>query len=397
MNDFNWVMKQHWANWIQENLEKRLTALELAEKIDIENWTTKNLPYLKMRGTWDYVKYTDQVMSDITTGNDQIVINTTPMVNFALDDIDMEDNYINISKDVIQDGSYEIKKRIDWDFFYQVLNSKWKYDVNGFGLNTWTLTPVQLVTWENENITFTFGMAKAWLTNTWANADKLALGTDGFIRVFLTKLGLQTNWDISSDSYEKGFRWKFGWMSAYEVSTLTSSAPLALGTNPTANDTIQIQWVIFTFKSTISSQGDVLIWATLADTKTNLINAINGTWTPWTQYIELDSDDRATLDTVEAVSWTWIVNIISKNGAVMASSSLTASSDKFWIQAINCFIMEIWAIKIAIKNMLRIVNRQEAKKLVTNYFIYARYWLKVTKRSMEKMCRILIQSAPAES
>ena len=87
-NSLTDVVKLHYAEATQENLEKTLTAMDLAGMIDIPNGTTKNLPYVQMRATSNYTKYTNQTIQDVTTGNDTIVINTTPMVTFAMDVID---------------------------------------------------------------------------------------------------------------------------------------------------------------------------------------------------------------------------------------------------------------------------------------------------------------------
>ena len=156
-NDLQYVVKQHYANAVQERLEKNLVAMELAEMIDIPNGTTKNLPLIQMRSTGDYTKYTNQTIEDVKTSNDQIVIDTTPMVNFAIDDLDEDDNYINVKPEVIADASYQIKRRIDGDFFAQAMNAKWKFDANGFGVNAGTLSPITLVTGSSQNISATFG------------------------------------------------------------------------------------------------------------------------------------------------------------------------------------------------------------------------------------------------
>ena len=112
-NTFTSVVKQHWANAVQDNLEKTLVAMELAKMEDIPNGTTKNLPYVSFQATTDYTKYTDVTFKDIKTANDQLVINTTPMVPFNIDDIDVEDNYINMTPEIIRNASYKLKERID--------------------------------------------------------------------------------------------------------------------------------------------------------------------------------------------------------------------------------------------------------------------------------------------
>lgn len=253
-NDLQYAVKQHYAEATQETIEKTLTAMDLAGMIDIPNGTTKNLPLVKMRATGNYTKYTNQTISDVTTGNDQIVINTTPMVNFAIDDIDEAEDYIDVKSEVISDASYQIKRRIDGDFFAQVINAKWKYDANGFGLNTGTLSPITLTTGASQNISTVFGKAKAGLVQMGNNEGRLAMGVDPFITADLTTLGMETNVSGVADvSYTRGFQGKFGGMPVYGVSTLYSTTTLDLATNPTAGDYVVIQGVKFTFVASVGT------------------------------------------------------------------------------------------------------------------------------------------------
>lgn len=131
-NDLQYLVRQHYQEGTEDQLFKTLTAFDLAGMIEIPDGTTKNLPYIQMISTGDYTKYTNQTLKDVKTGNDAIVINTTPMVSFGLDDIDIDEDYIKSSSEVTSNASYQIKRRIDGDFFSQVSNAKWKYDANGF-------------------------------------------------------------------------------------------------------------------------------------------------------------------------------------------------------------------------------------------------------------------------
>jgi hypothetical protein len=397
-NDLSNVVKLHYAEATQENLEKSLTSMDLAGMIDIPNGTTKNLPYVKMRATGNYTKYTNQTIQDVATGNDQIVINTTPMVTFAMDVIDEGDDYIDVKPEVIEDASYQIKKRIDGDFFAQVSNAKWKYDANGFGRNTGTLSPITLVTGASQNISTTFGKAKAGLTNNGANGSALALCVDDFISADLTTLGMETSVaGVADVSYTRGFQGKFGGMNTYSVSMLTSSTTLDLATAPADGDTVTIQGVTFTFKTTLgSTAGNVLIGGTAAAANTNLTALLNAPGTTTAQGVALDADDAALIEQISAVATATTTVITSKNGALMASSTMTTAANDFQAQVINACIMEKGAIKMAIRNGVKVYSRDEPLKLVTNYFIYARYGLKVTTRSKERMVIIPIVTAAAE-
>lgn len=397
-NTFTDVVKLHYAESTQENLEKTLTAMDLAGMIDIPNGTTKNLPYVQMRATGNYTKYTNQTIQDVTTGNDTIVINTTPMVNFAMDVIDEGDNYVDVKSEVIHDASYQIKKRIDGDFFNQVLNAKWKYDANGFGRNIGILSPITLTTGASQNISATFGKAKAGLTNNGANGNALALCIDDFISADLTTLGMETNVSGVADvSYTRGFQGKFGGMNAYAVSMLTSTTTLDMATIPTDGDVLIVQGVTFTFKTVLgSTAGNVLIGASAATANTNLTALINTPGTTTAQGVALAADDQAILEAISASATATSTAITSRNGALMASSTNSGAND-LTAQVVNACIMEKGAIKMALRNGVKVDTRDEPLKLVTNFFIYARYGLKVTTRSKERMVVIPLVTQAAEA
>lgn len=400
-NSFTDVVKLHYAEETQEKLEKVLTAMDLAGMIEIPNGTTKNLPLIKMRATSNYTKYTNQTIQDVTTGNDQIVINTTPMVTFAIDDIDEGDNYIDVKPEVTSDAAYQIKRRIDGDFFAQVANAKWKYDSNGFGRNTTltSLSPVTLATGGSQNISTVYGKAKAGLTNIGANSTKLALCVDDFQIADLTTLGMETNVSGVADvSYTRGFQGRFGGMPTYGVSTLYATSTLDLATNPSNGDWVDVQGVRFTYVSSLgATAGNVLIGVSADASQQNLVAAVNGAAGAGSTYVEIDADDRARLEGVTATDGTDLVTFASKNGALLAQSSMTNASNDFRAQVIYNVIMEKGAIKMALRNAVKVESAREPKQLVTNYFIYARYGLKVTTRSAERMCVIPVLSQAAEA
>lgn len=399
-NDLQYLVRQHYQEGTEDQLFKTLTAFDLAGMVEIPDGTTKNLPYIQMISTGDYTKYTNQTLKDIKTGNDQIVINTTPMVSFALDDIDVEEDYIKSSSEVTSNAAYQIKRRIDGDFFSKVSDAKWKYDANGFGRNTTltSLSPITLTTGASQNISTTYGKAKAGLTNTGVNAGKLALCVDDFALADLTTLGLETSGQkVADESYTRGFGGMFGGMKTYGVSTLYATTTLDLATNPTANDYVDIQGVRFTFVSSVgSTAGNVLIGASADATSQNLVAAVNGAAGGGTTYIDITSQDRALLEGVTATDGTNQTLFVSKNGAILAQSSMTAAANDFQAQVIYHVIMEKGAIKMAFKGV-KAESAREPLKLVTNYHIYARYGFKVPTLSTSRMVVIPVVSLAAES
>ena len=397
-NTFTSVVKQHWANALQDNLEKSLVAMELAEMIDIPNGTTKNLPRVSFQASVDYTKYTQVTFKDVTTANDQLVINTTPMVPFNIDDLDVEDNYINMTPQIIRNAGYKLKERIDGDFLAEILNASWKYDNSGFGVNTGTLTPIALTTGASQNISTVFGTSKAGLTNFGANADRLALVVDSFTLVAINTLGLEAGFNKADDAYSRGFRGTFGGMPVYEASNLTTTTTLDLATQPSDGDYVYIQGVKSTFKTTLgTTAGNVLIGISADTAAINLAALINAPSTTTAQGVALSADDAAKISGITATDGTDLVTFVSKRGALLASSSMTNASNDFQAQAINCSIMEKGSVKMALRDSVKIKDVEAVDTLVTNYMVYARYGLKTPQSGKERMCRIVIQSAAAES
>ena len=153
----------------------------------------------------------------------------------------------------------------------------------------------------------------------------------------------------------------------------------------------------FTFKTTPALAGAVDIGSDADGSAKNLVAAVNGAAGAGSDYIALSADDRAALSGVTATDGTDLVTFSSKRGALMASSAMTNASNDFQAQAINAAIMEKGAIKMALRDSVRIKEVEQASNLVTNYLVWSRYGLKTTTRGAEKIVRISIQSAAAES
>jgi hypothetical protein len=226
----------------------------------------------------------------------------------------------------------------------------------------------------------------------------MALVVDSFTLVAINTLGLETGgMNVADNAYTRGFRGTFGGMEVYEASNLTGTAVLDLATNPSEGNYIYIQGVKFTFNATPSGAGSVDIGGTAAASVANLVAAINDSGTVGTTYIQLSADDRAKLSGVTAVDGTTIVTITSKRGALIASSSMNAAANDFQAQAINCAIMEKGAIKMALRDSVKIKTVEQVANLVTNYLVYARYGLKTPQSGKDRMVRIYVQSAAAEA
>lgn len=337
-NVFTSAVKQHWADMFQENLEKDLLAMELVKMEDIPNGTTKNLPYINFQKPVSYVKYTSVTSVDAVTGNDQLVINQTPMVPFEIDRIDIDDNYLDVTPELISGAGYMLKSAIDGDVMGQALVANNVYNSNGLaGAGT---APVALtLTAGTGYIATVFGKSKARLTAAGVNPQKLCMVVDSDTVDELANLGLEKGFNIADESFARGFRGMFKGMKVYESNNLTATRSLGIATNPTAGDTVTILGVTFTFVASVgTSAGNVLIGANAAASVDNLVAAINGASGAGTTYIAIA--DPSVLAGVTATDNTTSILLTSKSGRMFADSTLTASADKFGAESVNCWITE---------------------------------------------------------
>ena len=138
--------------------------------------------------------------------------------------------------------------------------------------------------------------------------------------------------DLGDDVAQNGFFNKISGYKMYSTNNLTCSAVLALATNPTANDTVTIQGVTFTFVSSIgTTAGNVLIGASADATRANLATLINAPQTTTSTGVALstiNSDKfRARVTATNDNTADTLTVVYKGAGELTVSETLTASAD----------------------------------------------------------------------
>ncbi len=157
-----------------------------------------------------------------------------------------------------------------------------------------------------------------------------------------------------------------GW-TIVQNNNLPYSAVLGLATNPTANDTITIAGVTFTFVGSIgSTAGNVLIGSDVDTTRASLAAAINGSSGAGTTYVELATEDIFILREKRAITAT---NDNSGNtltlagyGDVVVASDLTDTTDAWTSQKQDSYFGVRGAIDLVVQidpNNIRIMEKEK--------------------------------------
>jgi hypothetical protein len=392
-NNLTSAVKQHWADMFEDNLEKDLLATELVRMESIPNGTTKNIPRVNMQRAVSYTKYTPVTSKDIVTGNDQLVINETPMIPFEIDQIDMDDNFLDVTPELISDAGYMLKSIIDGDVMGEALQANLTYSSVGLGTGT---TPVALtLTAGTGYIPTVFGKSRARLVAAGVNPAKLCLVVDSDTVDEIGNLGIEKGFNVADESIQRGYRGMFKGMKLYESNNLTATRILQFGTVANAGGTVTILGVTFTFVATIgTTPGNVLIGANVAASIANLVSAVNGTAGAGTTYIAVEDDSA--LAGVTATNQTTAILFTSTVGRMYASSNLAAVADDFDAETVNQWITEKGAVRLALRNSVNIKQDSDPDSLVEKFKVWSRYGIKTTVRGKARMVRVITTGADAE-
>jgi len=367
----------------------------------IADGTVLNIPRLAFQSVGTYTKYTNVTVADLTTANDTLSIDTTQMVTFAIDKIDVGDNYINIIPDATSKAGYKLRQAIDGNFLAKYSSAANVYNVNG--LNGAAGAPVVLVTGASQNLSAVFGDSQAKLINDGADLTKICLVVDAFVLNTINTLGLEAGFNVADKAYTdrvaRGYKGMFLGMEVYLASNLTTTVVLDLATQPTALDTVSIAGQTFTFVSTIgTTAGNVLIGTDADETRVNLTALINAPGTTSVTGVAVTSPAKfaAFISAVDSPSGN-TMTLTSKQGRLFASSVMTNASNDFAAETIHCLMMEKQSIWMALRDNVTVDQRAEPLKLVDNFLIYTRYGIAVPQEGAERMVNLQIRSAAAEA
>lgn len=155
--------------------------------------------------------------------------------------------------------------------------------------------------------------------------------TARFMKEFLTGTGAS----VADESLRNGFGY-FG-QTANGITVFTSQlieqeVVLSLATQPTADDTVVVNGVTFTFKASPSAAGEVDLGADVDATRANLAAAINGGSGAGSDYIEISTANRKAykLSFVSATNDDTANTLTIKcYGTLTVSETLTDGTDAF--------------------------------------------------------------------
>ena len=371
-----------WEAQTQALLEERSIFMDLATMRDA-NWKSKiHNPYYVRGSVATYTVGSDMTDNDIVSIADDMDTFTTKYYNFVYDSVNSLDTEYDVVMGQREIAAYQLSMDMERTFFEEYSNAE---------------NASSEITLSSTNTLTSFGNWIATLINLGADDKKIATVVDPFTYVSIANYVTTNGFQVADETIKRGYKGEFLDSTLYTSSSLIATTSLAMATNPTADDTVTLNWVTFTFKAVPASAGEVDIGANAAGSVDNLVLAINGTGTPSaTTYIDVSAENREKLIGIVATDNTTSIGI-EMRGTRVVTSSLTAAADKFGAVISNCLIMSRGAIDFALRSPIKLISEKVQKRLSVRYSAWANFGKKTFVQKKKRMYNIKIVAVAAES
>lgn len=298
----------------QASSEEKAT-LSVGQKVD--------RPYRSNLVVEDYTKGTAAAAQDLTATSDQLTINKQKTILMYIDDVDKVQNKWDAAKSWAEEAGKRLAISIDAEYLYEVVNANNSIDDGDLG-----------------------GTSGTPLTVTVSNIAKLIGAINRKLDTQNVDMERKNRfWDISPQIYdvlwqyiagkesllgdktgEYGNLGRYGGLELYMTNNLTASAIWTPANNPSDEDTITIDGVVFTFQSVIgTTAGNVLQTVSTAVTLDNLVTLINAPSVTTATGVAFSGADLRTVQEMVAVDGTTYVTVYHKGKSFMTVTGSEAA------------------------------------------------------------------------
>lgn len=330
----------------------------------------------------DYTRGTAISMTDLTVTDESMNIDQQKVIGFYMDDFDALQSNYRLANEYADEAAVRLGNSIDGDVLGE-------YDQAASSLTAVTLSTSNV-------LTQIAAAAKALDAQNVAMDERFAVVSPQFKQVLVEYLAGQAS-DLGDSTGLNGHIGKFYGFDIHVSNQLGWSGELALATQPTANDTVVVNGVTFTFVASPSAAGDIDLGANVDATRANLEAAINAGSGAGSDYIEVSAADRLLLNNITATN-NDTTNVLSLKAEglsyVVVSETLTDGTDT-WTAASqvqhNLFGRK-GAIDVVVQSAPKVEFKTVSDKLGKNVLCSTLYGLKTFNEGTKALVDLGIRS-----
>ena len=377
-----WAGKQQ-TEFFKQNVAMKICQFE--QGLEGKKYgDTLNRTYSSMSVIPDvYVRGTAINIQDLTDTNEALSINKQYAQGFYIDEMDNAQNIYSAALEYGRKTGEYLSNQVDADVLGEALNAA---------------STVTVGTLATTNIISTIaGANQALAKKNVMSKDKYAVISPEFESILVQYVEARAT--VNGDQVGmNGYIMTYMGYDFHVSNQLTSTAVLALATQPTANDTVTIQGQVFTFVGSIgTTAGNVLIGASVDATRANLATLINAPSATTSTGVALTGDNlKLFLARVTAVNDNTAdtLTVTAKGvGVLDVSKALTDGTDT-WTAA-SQLQHNLFGVKgnpyLIIQRMPKVKERPVQDKDGSNYLNTVLYGVKTFRDNSFAMVDVTIR------
>lgn len=290
-NSLSASFEEIWAKEQQEVFYKKNVALAIADtsynSAMMNRGDTLNRTRRSSLSVYAYTRGTAMTAQELTDTNEQLSVNKQYYILAYVDDFDQIQDKYDIAMNYGKDAAESLSQQVDADVLGEVFNATSTVDDGTIGG-----TAGNGITVSTSNILKVFGAARKKMRLLNVTGENLFATISPDVEDILFQNDAARVTDLGDDAYRNGYIGKLNGFKLFETNNLAGSAVLALATQPTANDTIVIEGVTFTFVGSIgTTAGNVLIGVNVDATRGSLATLINAPATTTATGVALSTEN----------------------------------------------------------------------------------------------------------
>lgn len=394
-NSIDATFPELWATEFQDSFYKVNVGMKICEFVDMNYGDTY---HRAKRGTSTIQQITigtDMTPRSISATDESLTIDQKWGDFIEIEDFENDKSMYDLALRYGKDCSQAVSDKIDADVLYEVINSA-SY-VDGGDVGGTAATGIVLTA---ANAIDVFAAAKMKLKKQKVTSSDLFCVVSPEFERFLTTAVANRDTIQGDEVGMNGYIGKYRGVKLYTSNNLTCTNVLAMATQPIDGDTVVIQGVTFTFKTTLgSTAGNVLIGASADAARANLTALINAPATTTAQGVALSSANQALF-----VPYFTAVNNDTANtmtlygkgqGATIVSETFTDGTDT-WTATLSlqrCLFGVVGNPALALISKPKLTEKDVPKRLAKWYIIAAQYGLKTYADNSRNMVDIRINAS----
>lgn len=383
---------KEWVSKVQDFLVNDLVATRVAQLsfpgVTLDYGREIEMPYLTPGRPQTYVPGTDLAIDDTTSTSDTLTINTRIASTFYSDVTEYKQVTPKFNDTLAQNCAYSLSNRIDQSLIQTGINGANSVNlVTGGTLSSATMLPIATEAYAKlgRNGKLKPGRDRAFMF--------IAPEQHSLLVQNATAVGFNAADGVINDTWQgNSYAGRWYQFDTFITNNLPYTVVYTAATIPTDGDTVVVQGVTFTYKTTLgSTPGNVLIGGGNTDAIDNLVLAINGGAGAGTNYVEISTENRRNFQNNQVAAGTRSGNTttITAFGIIDGTTPVNVAANAgFGTETSSMLFGAYGSLAGALQILPELYIGNEPKQIRQNYINYALFGTKVFFREAYRLGKV---------